>query len=912
MTEAPQASTSPQLVLTHAKFVADIAEALRHEITRSIPFFLAPLASDLKDLKDQSASILRDYDKFYTAQALAATREAAVKDEKPFKPALLGAELSGPAAAALLAVGGGKARAAAATAAARAAATAAAAAVSAEDQLTTAPSSPEDRAEERAEEVCNPVEAYPGSNDCGRISQTAGTIAALMHQSVSASVPSEFALEEGCANGPCQDVSAKPTNDVSAKPTHDMFDMDVQMGGRPLVEPAGAPDDRSAPRQQGLFGWLCCRNPCSQRTLEPNGAYHLTPRYDALVDPVSDNEKDDDSEQIVDPDAAERLPQEISDLEAKVATVRENLQEVDALWQNRRMPYEEDVANICQEIQKLEADLELARMPKTQEPAAPGPLALRFVDSEAFTAVCNIVVLLNLTTMVLATKYKSYSSTFKALDQVFLAWYVIELSTKAIYYQRSLILGKVSVVWWNWMDLGIVVSGVVDQWLLPLLEAMSNGGRLDIDVSALRMLRILRLFRIMRFLKIIKASLKSDFAWTESATFEWCMACVIAFNSIIMSLELDIQWAGWMYVENFLQFAYTFELCARLKRQGCGFFMDVENMVWNYLDLIMVCGGALDLWLVPLITTLQGLFMDIEPTNQSSSLSTTLRILKIMRILRVLRLVRLLKMVKPLYRLLIGVIASMRAMQWVMVLTLLMLYACSIVFTNLVGKGLLTDSAVSDSAFDFFGSVPKSLFSLFKLMNGDMSVVQPITGSVTGQLLFAGFMVVSNWAILAVLTAVVSENMISTSQSADQEDQEKHIAEENSKRMRRLTALFKEIDTDGGGTISSMEWQRMMEDSWLHRELCNATGLQRADLIDYFECLAKDPKQEERFKVRSLYGTDLHLDYKTFIEALNDQHTVADHKSMMHVTKFLRVLESSVKSEFDKIEEPLFKTRLSK
>jgi len=127
----------------------------------------------------------------------------------------------------------------------------------------------------------------------------------------------------------------------------------------------------------------------------------------------------------------------------------------------------------------------------------------------------------------------------------------------------------------------------------------------------------------MRFLKIIKAFLKSDLAWTEGAAFEFGMAGVIAFNSIIMSLELDIPWAGWVYVENILQIVYTFELALRLKKQCCDFFLDFDNMVWNYLDFIMVGGGALDLWLVPLVFTLKGMFFGSSGSDSKddSSLS---------------------------------------------------------------------------------------------------------------------------------------------------------------------------------------------------------------------------------------------------------------------------------------------------
>ena len=59
-------------------------------------------------------------------------------------------------------------------------------------------------------------------------------------------------------------------------------------------------------------------------------------------------------------------------------------------------------------------------------------------------------------------------------------------------------------------------------------------------------------------------------------------------------------------------------------------------------------------------------------------------------ILRVMRLVRLLKMIKPFYKLLMGVVESIKAMFWVIILTLLVLYACSIIFTNLIVRTYTT------------------------------------------------------------------------------------------------------------------------------------------------------------------------------------------------------------------------------
>ena len=47
------------------------------------------------------------------------------------------------------------------------------------------------------------------------------------------------------------------------------------------------------------------------------------------------------------------------------------------------------------------------------------------------------------------------------VDQAFLAFYVMELLFKALAFERSLLCGACSVVWWNWLDLVIVLSGLI-------------------------------------------------------------------------------------------------------------------------------------------------------------------------------------------------------------------------------------------------------------------------------------------------------------------------------------------------------------------------------------------------------------------------------------------------------------------
>merc|ERR1740121_1405734 len=294
----------------------------------------------------------------------------------------------------------------------------------------------------------------------------------------------------------------------------------------------------------------------------------------------------------------------------------------------------------------------------------------------------------------------------------------------------------------------------------------------------------------MGLLKFIRAFLNSDTSWSEGQFFEIFMSAVIATNALVMSLELDIAW-------------------------------------------------AMDLWWMPFQHYLQAMQGKKVSEHSGGNMSKIMSLLRLMRIMRVLRLVRLLKAIKPLYRLLLGVIESLKAMQWVMVLTLLMLYAGAIFWTSLVGKGLMYGGTPPPEGIEHFGSVPTSLFSLFRIMNGDTSVVRSVTTTVFGQLMFAAFMVLSNWAILAILTSVVSDNMISASQRASEEDSLKEKVDEKTRRVAMLKALFGEIDKDGSGCIDEEEWQEVCStEAGLFRELGNVINYGEKELQELFKCLS--------------------------------------------------------------------------
>merc|ERR1719265_1506182 len=168
-------------------------------------------------------------------------------------------------------------------------------------------------------------------------------------------------------------------------------------------------------------------------------------------------------------------------------------------------------------------------------------------------------------------------------------------------------------------------------------------------------------------------------------------------------------------------------------------------------------------------------------------------------------------------------------MKWVLVVTVLTIYAASIVFTYLVGHGLIYGyhHDVPESEKVHFGSVTASMFSLFELMNGDLSVAGSINTTPIGRLLFISFMIVSNWSILAILTSVVSDGMINTTNQIDKEEErmkEEHVSHEHT---QILEGMFVPRDPDSTGMISERVWEEMLDDRNVLEELRECSSMRK-------------------------------------------------------------------------------------
>ena len=447
-----------------------------------------------------------------------------------------------------------------------------------------------------------------------------------------------------------------------------------------------------------------------------------------------------------------------------------------------------------------------------------------FVETWWFHIIATLVIGANTVTIVLEADSPAMVKKFSWFEQGFLCFYCIELTCRASLWKRKFLCGPRRLVMWSLLDLMIVSAGVVDQWALVYVEAMLPE---RVSHKLAKFLSIMRLLRLLRVLKVLGFVLEWDLSWTDRPAFQSFIGGVIAVNALLMGCETDIDWGGWLVIENVLLCIYVFELVVRLKRLGRDFFScESPDLVWNLLDLVIVVSSAGDSWLMPLANvckkSLQGHQVGEAKNEKAASgvnVGQLMMLMRLLRLLRILRLAKLVKSVRPLYILVVSVTAAVQGVVWVLVLTVVTLYAMGILTTRLIGHKMLFDASdtTDDSLTAPFRTVPDSMFTLFRVMSGAQSdaeaaALDSIMDDIpTFKFAFVFFMVTSSWTLLSILTAVVSENMISTTSGQEKEILLMSEEEDRKRHVQDLKELFKEINSTGDGIVRERDLIRFLQ-----------------------------------------------------------------------------------------------------
>ena len=274
----------------------------------------------------------------------------------------------------------------------------------------------------------------------------------------------------------------------------------------------------------------------------------------------------------------------------------------------------------------------------------------------------------------------------------------------------------------------------------------------------------------------------------ETAWFQNFILIVIAINAVIMGLqtspEIEAAIGPVLVVLDYICLGiFIIEILLKLLAYGIKFFTDG----WNWFDLIIV-----------VCSIFSGLaFMKVL---------RVFRIFRIFRTLKALKGLRAMRMVSRLdkLRLIIGAIGkSVPGISWSAVLLLLIYYIFALIGTSLFG-----------TAFpEWFGDIPKSLYTLFQVMtleSWSMGISRPVM-EVFGWawLYFVPFVLISSFVIMNVVVGIVvnsisevqaqlssEKNSDTGEDSKEQDDKEADIATLQAKLAdmeKQLTRIEKMI-----------------------------------------------------------------------------------------------------------------------
>lgn len=533
----------------------------------------------------------------------------------------------------------------------------------------------------------------------------------------------------------------------------------------------------------------------------------------------------------------------------------------------------------------------------------------RFVASNWFLYTTALVIVANTITMFLELTHPKTRPILYVLDQLMLCFYVFEVIAKMRFYSGRFLKGYLSHVLWDLLDLIVVIAGVLQQWILPLvLPEHSHHVKWAFARVVLRFVRLLRFLRMLRVLKLVKVIAEMDLRWADEPLFQSFIGVVITMNALCMGLETDVTWAGWSYMEHVFLFIYVFELSVRLKKFGASFFSSANpDISWNMLDFIIVVCSTIDTWILPLLR--HTMILSTEKGGKKKDVGLFIILMRSLRLARILRLARLVKAVRPLFLLVTGVMAALQGVFWVLVLTITCLYGMGIMSTRLIGHGMIFESPelfqeLEDQGFVVpFKTVPDSMFTLFRVMCGAQSMSE--SASIDELMMdvpslkfaFVYFLVASSWTLLSILTAVVSDNMITTTSEEQEAMRMANAEEERDAHIAQLRELFQDIDCGGNGIVEPKELEVFLSDSNMKTLMVGIGG--RCPL----------PMRDVKHLLQSLLLSGQDIALNDFVEQLVDIRTSATEKSIMRIEARLLALQRNTEVLFERFDEKLHSRR---
>jgi len=323
-------------------------------------------------------------------------------------------------------------------------------------------------------------------------------------------------------------------------------------------------------------------------------------------------------------------------------------------------------------------------------------------------------------------------------------------------------------------------------------------------------------------------------AWKRR--FNVTMGALIVLNICVIAIETDAieddasveDKIAWIVIDSLFILLFVFEIAVRMWMER----RDWIYSTWNWFDVLIVIMAMVDVWI---ITTFSG-------DDQAN-----LYVLSIFRIVRLVRLIRLIKLIRLLHGLYVILMAFWHAMQTMSFLLALMLFGLmiyAIFAVNLIGRNanLRHVRINGDTVRDRFGTVYKSMYSLFELMTleGWESVARPIVEELPYMFLFiASFIMIFTFGMLNMIVALVIEKTLHHTRMMSE-----HVMQAERMRMAdelvRIKNLFSSGQEAGVGKITFSEFETALRESEAVREIFQKMGIALGDVKELYTVLDWD------------------------------------------------------------------------
>eukprot|EP00397_Hematodinium_sp_SG-2012_P019969 GEMP01020550.1.p1 GENE.GEMP01020550.1~~GEMP01020550.1.p1 ORF type:complete len:674 (+),score=91.25 GEMP01020550.1:148-2169(+) len=361
-------------------------------------------------------------------------------------------------------------------------------------------------------------------------------------------------------------------------------------------------------------------------------------------------------------------------------------------------------------------------------------------------------------------------------------------------------------------------------------------------------------------------------AYVDCTAFEAILACPIIINAVTIGLAADC--GNRCSQEQLQQYAmlsprimyegkeasriyqcvyppkcpdFVYDLCHWLDMLFCTifiieWFLRIGVFGPKYLKSVVAIVDSLLVW-----GTGAALVFILEPVGVDVRYIRTFQVFRTCRLIRIARVIRLMPRFKEMWLLVRGLADCFMTLFWSGILILFVLYFFGILSLEMIGRAR-TDGGRSlwwdDTqevhllARTSFDSLESSMFTLVQFMTLDnwSKVVRSINEVYSGSILFfIGFIMITTFVLLNLVTAVVVNNAMEI--SVHDEEQSAMLQDiEDQAQIAALGVSFKDLDSDGSNTLSREEFMQAFRIPELANKFA-VLNITERDLADLYNLL---------------------------------------------------------------------------